>query len=466
MPAATTPAPKPSDFPMPPVSSWLTGHRPDLERDQIGCFFRWRAQLGDIFRLRIGPYRVWALSDPAHIGEVLTTRGSAFVKDMGLRRAKVLLGEGLLTSEGAEHDRRSRLSQPFFRHKEVERYASAMVDVADRVVSGWRDGAEIDLAAEMSRLALGIVARALFGADVLASAPHVGAALTEILELLERRFWTFVPLPLWVPVPENLRFKRARAVLDDVVYRMIRERRRALAAGAAAPNDLLSSLLGARDEGGGGLDDEQLRDEVMTLFLAGHETTANGLSFAFWLLAKHPEAAARLRDEVDGALGGRPPGAADVARLPYTTQVFAETLRLYPPAWILGREAAEDVLIGGRVPVARGDMVLLPTFHVHRDPRWFPDPLAFRPERFAHDAPRPVPHSYIPFGGGKRACIGRSFALLEAAMLIPAIVQRVELEIDTREEVKLLPQITLRPAGGVRARVRVRVGAGAPARAG
>ncbi len=428
-------------FRSPPESSWLKGHHSDFMADKLGFLVRTAKEYGDIVPLRFGPVRIHLISDPPIIGEILTARSASFRKDISMRRSKVLLGEGLLTSEGAEHERRSRIAQPSFRPKEVEAFAAGMIEETEALASGWRDGEAIDLAADMSRLALGIVGRALFGADLHREAPELGATITELLGLLDDRMNRLVPIPLFVPTPANRRFKRGLKVLDDAVFAMIRTRRER----PGEHHDLLARLLGA---GGGegcagpGLTDEQLRDEVMTLFLAGHETTANALSFTFWLLARNPDVEARLRADPNPT---------------FVSEVFSEALRLYPPAWALGREATEDVALGGgRLTMRCGELAMFLPFIVQRDPRFWSDPLAFKPERFAPDAPRPVPYAYIPFGGGKRSCIGRSFAMIESQAIIPTLLRLVRFEIDTggRAEPALNPLMTLRPDGGVKAFVR------------
>lgn len=446
----TAPAPRPSA----PPGTLLRGHFDAFFADKTGFLTQCAREHGDIVPLRFGPKRAWLVSDPAIIAEVFTTHAASFHKSVGLRRARAVVGDGLFTSEGKTHERRSRIAQPAFRPTEVARYAGAIAELAEEAVASWADGARVDLAAELSNLALAVVARTLFGTDLRAEAPHLGAALTELLHLLDGRLARTIPLPLWVPTPENRRFRAARAVLDDAVYAIIRARRATLAAGAP---DLLSRLMVAGPGGEGGLTDLELRDEVMTIFLAGHKTTASALAFTFRLLAERPDVLARLRAEAAAVLEGRSACAAHQPELVFTGQVFAEALRLYPPAWMVNRQAIEDVTLGGgRLCVRRGAMVATSPFVVQRDARFFEEPEAFRPERFAREAPRPAPYAYFPFGGGKRACIGRSFALLEAAMIMPTIVRAVDFEIDTSRPIGLLPQITLRPAGGVPAIVRRR----------
>ncbi|GIW71751.1 MAG: hypothetical protein KatS3mg102_1293 [Planctomycetota bacterium] len=339
-----------------------------------------------------------------------------------------------------------------------------MVALTQQAARRWLEAQRVDLAVELSQLSLRIAARALFGAELAHQAAPIGRALTAALTLLDRRLNRLLPLPLWVPSPDNLRLRRARAVLEGAVRELIAQRQRAPAAGA--PPDLLGRLRQAQRAPAAGTDAPRLgrralRDEVLTMLLAGHETTAHGLLFALWLLARHPEVEQRLHAEVERVLGGRPASGPDAARLELCQQVFQEALRLYPPVWLTTRQAAEDVVLGGRVRIRRREVVGLPQWVVHRDPRWWPEPLAFRPERFAREAPRPAPWTYFPFGGGRRACIGRSFALLEGTVVLATLSQQVRFEIDTRRPLHLLPAVTLRPAGGLPAAVRR---AGSPAR--
>jgi cytochrome P450 len=431
---------QPLSLPSVPAPSWLWGHHGEFVADPLGFVERY-SRLGDVVPTRFGPLGFWLVHDPQLIGEILTTKGSSFGKDAGLRRIRVILGDGLLTSEGRQHERNSRMMQPAFRAKAVESYAAAMVETTEEVADGWAEGGEIELASELSRLALRIVARALFGADVRDAAAAVESAMTEALPLLDDRMNAVLPLPLWIPTAANRRFARARQVLDGVVYRMIEERRR-----APAGTDLLSHLLAAREEGKG-LTDQELRDEVMTLFLAGHETTANAMAFTLWLLAKNPDARAKVQAEVGSVLGQRRAVAEDAHRLAWTAAAVHEAMRLYPPAWFLGRQATENVeLGGGRLRVPKHTVMAMSPLIVQRDPRWWDEPMAFRPERFLPGAPRPAAFTYFPFGGGKRACIGRSFALLEATLVVATLVQRVDLEMDTTREIEVKPHLTLRPA--------------------
>jgi cytochrome P450 len=313
------------------------------------------------------------------------------------------------------------------------------------VVDTWGDGEVRDVSREMTEITLRIAARTLFGTDVADDVATMRAASFTLAEHFRSRLFSLmILLPDAVPTPGNRRYQRSVRNLDDMVYRIIGQRRRSQA--GQEHDDLLDMLLAARDESGQGMTDRQLRDEVMTLLLAGHDTTALALTWTFILLAQHPAAEARLLDEVDHVLGGRLPTSADASRLPYTEQVIAETLRLYPTAWMLGREAVRNTTIGGQ-PIGKGTTVLISPWVIHRDPRWFDEPAAFRPERWADGLAQRLPRfAYAPFGGGQRVCIGSSFAQLEATLLLATIAQRFRLVlVDPAQPVEPLPVVTLRP---------------------
>jgi cytochrome P450 len=450
----------PAGFRAPPAT-WLLGHVGAFRAEKLGFLTAVAREYGDAVPLRFGPVRLWAISDPAMIGEVLTTRAASFRKDIALRRMRVLLGRGLLTSEGEDHDRKHRIARPAFQQAEVEGYADAMAAATEEAVESWRDGAPIDVATEMSRLALAIAAHALFGSEGKIDRRAVVDALSEVMPIMERRFMRAFPLPLAIPTPQNRRLRRGIATLNAAVDAIVRERRAEVRAGAPPASDLLSRLMASAPDGRAALTDEELRDEVMTLLLAGHETTANALSFTLRLLSENPAALERARAEADAVLresGGAPrrAGARDVPRLEWIAACFSEAMRLYPPAYMLGREATEDVLLGGRVPVRKGSIVAMSQYVVQRDPRWWKDPGAFRPERFLRDAPRPAPFTYFPFGGGKRACIGRGFAMLEGSLVLATILARAEVRVDCSRPQAFDPNVTLRPRGGMPALVRRR----------
>ena len=419
-----------------------------MRRDPLAFLTRVAREHGDVARFRMGPVELHLLNRPEWIRDVLVTRAASFHKGRGLERAKRLLGEGLLTSEDPVHLRQRRMMQPAFHAQRIAGYAGAMAALADRSTERWSAGQVRDVALEMTRLTLAIVGRTLFDADVESEADEIGAALTTALGLFGRTFTLpYFELLDRLPLPMNRRFDRAKARIDATIARLIAERRRA--PGGA---DLLSLLVSASDtEGdGGGMTDAQVRDEAITIFLAGHETTANALAWTWYLLARNPDAEARLHAEVDAVLGGRSPTAADLPRLPWTEMVLAESMRLFPPAWIIGRRAIEPQEIGG-FDVPRGSIVVVSQWVTHRDPRWFPDPERFDPERFRASAKEARPRfAYFPFGGGPRVCIGEGFAWMEGILVLAAIARRWRLRLAPDQDIVPAPSITLRPRDGIR----------------
>ncbi len=433
-----------------PQGGGLTGDLREFTADRLGTLSRWAREYGDLVSARFGPRRILFVNHPDLVEEVLVHQNRKLIKHYRLRQAKRTLGEGLLTSEGDFWRAQRKLVQPAFHREKIAGFAELMVDYALRLVGTWGEGRELDVQAEMMRLTLQIVAKALFGADVGGESADVTAAMETLMHNFEASSALPIIIPQWVPTPSNLRTGAAIRRLNRVLYRIIAERRK----DGEDRGDLLSMLLQAQDEESGRrMTDRQLRDECMTLFLAGHETTANTLSWAWYLLAKHPEAAAQLREELEKVLGGRRPTLADLPRLPYTEGVVNESLRLYPPAWIVGREAAEPIELGG-YRVDRGTTLFLAACAIHRDPRWFDDPDAFRPERWAGGFQQRIPrYAYFPFGGGPRICIGNSFAQMEVALVIASIVPRYRLELAPSARVEPLASMTLRMTHGLVMRV-------------
>ena len=384
---------------------------------------------------------------------MLVTHAHVFHKGRGLERAKRLLGEGLLTSEDPVHLRQRRMMQPAFHRDRIAGYAGVMTAHAEAMSARWRDGETRDLAQEMSRLTLSIVGRTLFDSEVESEADEIGAALTTAIQLFGRTFsLPFFQVVDRLPLPSNRRFAKARARIDATIGRLIAERRRS----PGGRTDLLTLLVQASDtEGDGtGMTDVQVRDEAVTIFLAGHETTANALTWTWYLLSQNPEAEARLHAEAD-ALDG-PPGFADLPKLAYTEMVFAESMRLFPPAWIIGRRAIEDYAIGGYVVPSRS-IVVCSQWVTHRDPRFFPEPERFDPERFRPEAKEQRPRfAYFPFGGGPRVCIGEGFAWMEGVLLLATLARRWRLRLAPGHPVVPAPSITLRPERGMRMRIESR----------
>ena len=415
--------------------------------DQLG-FFNRMASHGDVSQLRIGRERLVLLTEPEAIRDVFVTNQRNFLKGRGLERAKALLGEGLLTSEGEFHLRQRRLAQPAFHRQRVAAYGAVMAQYTDERQGRWRHEETFDVHDEMMRLTLSIAAKTLFDKDIEREAQEV----SEVIDLSLRLF-RYAILPLgeyfeYLPIPFIIRLRRTRARMETMLYTMIRERR----ATGVDHGDLLSMLIAAQDDEGdhGGMTDQQLRDEMLTILLAGHETTAVALSWTWYLISQHPDVEAALHTELDSVLNGRTPTADDLASLTYTRMILSESMRLYPPAWVVGRRAIDEYEVGGYTIPARS-VVLVSQYLTHRDPRWWPNPEQFDPERWRPNAIASRPKfSYFPFGAGTRVCIGEQFAWMEGILILATIAQRWRLRHDPSHQVALEPLITLRPKYGMR----------------
>ena len=423
-----------------------------LRGDSLGFLTRTARAYGDVVHFRIGTLRYYLVTHPDDVRDLLVTRDAKFTKGPALRAAKVTLGEGVLTSEGDFHRRQRRLAQPAFHPNRVATYAAVMAQYAREQSDGWADASLVDVHAEMMQVTLRIVAKTLFDADVRAEVDEIGAAMDVSVRMFTRAMSPFGPILNRLPLPSNYRFERAYRRLLGTIDRFIAERR----AAGVDRGDLLSMLLRASDTGedgdgvagdGSGMNDKHLRDECMTLFTAGHETTANALTFACHLLAHHPDVQARVHAEVDEVLGDRLPVREDVERLPYTRRVIAEAMRLYPPAWAVGRQAAEPVDLAGYT-LPQGAVVLASQWVTHRDARWWPDPERFDPDRWQDDRAGERPRwAYFPFGGGPRSCIGEAFAWMEAVLVLATIARKWRLDAAGDRHPPLQPTITLRPKG-------------------
>jgi cytochrome P450 len=416
-----------------------------LNNNPLEYFTGIAREYGDIAGLHILNFKTIFINHPDLIEEVLVTNARLYTKGRVLRANRHVFGEGLLTSEGDFWLRQRRLSQPAFHRARIASYASTMVEYTQRMLDGWRSVEERDAHREMLRLTLQIVGKTLFDADVERDAQEVGKSLELLLEI-GANFRRTIFVPHWVPTRANLRVKREVALIERIIYRIIAERR---ASGRDA-GDLLSMLLAAQDEDGSRMTDKQLRDETITLFLAGHETTASTLSWTWWLLAQNPSAEAKLHAELDAVLGDRTPTLDDLPKLVYAGNVITESLRLYPAAWGLARLAVEDHEIAG-YPVTKGMGVTMAQWVVHRDPRWYDAPEEFRPQRWENDLLKRLPRfAYFPFGGGPRQCIGNTFALMEATLILATIARKFRLRLAADHPVVPLASITLRPRHGVR----------------
>jgi cytochrome P450 len=440
-----------------PPGHWLTGHLRPFQRDRLGFLSEYARTYGDMVNLRLGPMRVRLLSHPDLIEEVLVAKARHFIKHGPLRQARPSLGNGLLTSEGDFWRQQRKLAQPAFHRDRVAAYAATMVAAAERMLDGWVDGQVRDVQDDMMRVTLEIVAKCLFDADVSGDAADASAAMETLIRCFTRRVERWIKLPMAIPTPSNLRFRRAMSRLDRIIFAIIAARR----ASGEDRGDLLSMLLHAQDEDDGRrMTDRQLRDEAMTLFMAGHETTANTLAWTWVLLARSPDVEARLHAELDAVLGGRVPTFADLPRLGYADAVITEALRVYPTVWLLGREAVEPCAIGGE-PVPVGLTLWMSQWVLHRDPRFFDEPEQFRPERWSDGLARRIPrYAYFPFGGGPRICIGNSFAQMEAVLLLATIARRYRLALAPDAVIRPFPTMTLRPDGGVKVILTRRSGRG------
>jgi cytochrome P450 len=431
---------------------------PRYFRDPLGYLSRVRREKGIFARLPLGPVTPFLISDPALIEHVLVTDNKSYKKDLFIQMlAEEAVGRGLLTSEGDFWRRQRRLAQPAFHRERIAGYATTMIRCAEAYADTLALGQERALHRDLMELTLHIVAQALFSDDENIPTQEVGAALDVLMERYADNLLLAFPVLRRLPLPINRRFDRAMKRLDDIMLSLIARRRER----GGGHSDLLSMLLRAQDEDGSRMTDRQLRDEVITLFTAGHETTALALSYAFFLLSQHPQVAATLQAELNAVLGPGPllrlPSFADFPSLRYCEAVVLETLRLYPPAWIIGREAATDTTLSG-VAIPRGAQIWMSQWVVHRDESLFAHADLFRPERWLDGLQKRLPRfAYFPFGGGPRLCIGNSFAMVEATLVLATIARRYHLRVLTPPPLSLLPSITLRPRDGFLARVEAAV---------
>ena len=431
-----------------PKGRFLTGHLADLRRDVLALYTRCCMEFGDVSTVRFGMRRVWLLSRPELIERVLADR--SFVKHYALRMNRRLLGDGLLSSEGDLWLRQRRLMQPAFLRERLADYGAVMVRYTDNMLGRWDDGAKLELHSEMRRLTMEITAKTLFGADVEGQGPAVAEALREVMESFMSRLFSVFRFSEYLPTPKNLRARRAVERLDAILYGLIAKSR-----AEGGRDSLLSILLHARDDQDGtGMTDKQLRDEAMTLFLAGHETTALALTYTLRLLALHPDIQSRLRDEAVSRAGGRELTADDYPGLPFARNVVLEGMRLFPPAYVIGRQASNPCELGGYA-IPRGGTVLMPQWVMHRHPKYWDEPERFHPDRWQGGLLERIPKGvYFPFGGGPRVCIGNTFAMMEATLVLATICRRHRLEPVGDMPLSFRPRMTLAPAGPVEVVVR------------
>jgi len=413
-------------------------------------------EYGDIAHYKIGWNHIVFLNHPDYIREVLVVQNENFIKERTVQRTKMLLGEGMITSEGVRHRSQRQVAQPAFHRQRISEYASTMVREAARVRDQWRPGEQRDMAIDMMHLTLNVVAQTLFATDLREEVNELASAINRIMGLYN--FLVMLPAAEWlvhVRPPGLAAFVRARKRVDAVVYRMIAAHRQRSSHGSS----LLDLMLAVSPDGGPG-SEQSLRDQVITIFLAGYETVANALSWTWYLLSQNPDCERRFHDEIDHELPGRLPAFDDLPRLRYVEMVLAESMRLYPPAWAMGRYARNDFQLGDFLLPAK-TTVLMSQFITHRDARYFPDPLRFDPERFTPEArSRRTKLTYFPFGAGVRQCIGESFACMEGVLLLATLAQKWKLRLVPGHRVEPEPLITLRPRYGMRMQLEARAETG------
>jgi cytochrome P450 len=429
-----------------PRGDWLLGNLRAFRRDVLGLMLESSREYGDVVRFHIGPFVVHLLNHPDHVEHVLQSHARNYDKaTRSSAKIRAISGDSLLTSNGELWQRQRRLMQPSFHRQRIAGLAGQMISFTGAMLAQWQaniaNSEPLELASEMMRLTYAIVGNTLLGADVGEDSRAVESAMETMLTHTFRRWGNLIDLPAFVPTPGNLRFRRALQTVDEIVHRIIAEHR----SGKGTNTDLLGMLLDVRDEEGGpGLSDTELRNETITFLLAGHETTANALAWIFYLLSQNPDAERQLRAEVFAVLGERPPTVADFPQLKFTTMVIQEAMRLYPPIWAIERRAIADDAIGG-FHVPAGSSIVISPYVLHRNENFWPNAERFEPERFATR-----PRAYLPFGSGPRFCIGNEFAMMEARLIVPMVIQSCRLELVPGHPVEPQPSITLRPKNGLR----------------
>ena len=433
-----------------PRGRTLTGNLPDFAADPLGFLTDTASEFGPVSSLRFARMRAFLVSDPGMIEEVLVRRRLDFIKAGPIRRQRRLFGKGLLINEGTSWAKQRRLAQPAFHPRNLGAYAPVIADHTSRMLERWKAESALDVHEEAKILLMNIVAESLFGPQVAPRAAEIGAAVEAAMDRYAARRGPARLLPDWIPLEDSRRYVEGVDALDTFVAETVARRRES----TEARNDLLNMLLSARDEDGRAMTPSQIRDEAINLFVGGFDTPSLAIAWTWYLLATHPAIADRVQAEVDAVLGDRLPEAEDLQNLVFTQMVLKESMRLYPPAWLLGREAIKDTELGG-VGIPRGATVLISQWVMHRDNRFFDDAISFRPERWESNPvlPRFV---YFPFGAGPRVCIGAAFATMECTLVLAMIARRFRFAMATDNPVEPHPTMTLRPKGGMQARLVAR----------
>lgn len=433
-------------FPPGPKGHLIFGHLSEINRAPLDFFTQCAREYGDFVRLRFGPFPVYLLNHPDLVKEVLVTQSPKFIKSSAYRRGLRVLGNGLLTSDGNFWKRQRRLVQPAFHHEVISSCAELMVEYTNQLIGKWQDGEVCDIHHEMMKLTAMIAAKTFFDFDIAGETEGLQDALHTVTDFNARLLNQYL-LPTWVPTFGNLSYQRAINQLDTIIYRIIDQRR----AGINNKADLLSLLLQLKDEEDGTqMTNKQLRDEVMTLFLAGHATTANALTWMWLLLSQHPNVVEKLQQELKTVLNGQTPTFADFPKLRYATQIIQESMRLYPPVWGISREVLQDCEIGG-YHLRAGATVFLNQWVIQRDSRFFDNPEKFDPDRWTDkQLDRLTNYAYFPFGGGQRLCIGKDFAMMETVLLLATIASKFRLILQSDHPVVLHASLSLRPKHGIK----------------
>ncbi|MFT4412302.1 cytochrome P450 [Fredinandcohnia humi] len=438
-----------------PKGKLVTGNLDEFQVDPLKFLRHLRSKYGDFVKFRLGPFQnIYLINEPELIKEVLVTKHKSFVKSKDIQTLKTVLGDGLLTSEKDKHKTQRRLIQPSFTRSRIMGYGKDMIDTTSLYISSWKNGELRTISEDMMNLTLGIISKTMFSMDLKEGAQVIGGPMDTVMKQSIKRMRSLIKLPLWLPTPQNRKLKHAIQALDDVLYEIINKRKQEQ---EDTYEDLLSVLMKAKDSGENiGMSDIQLRDELMTIFLAGHETTANALTWTFYLLSRHPNVEKKFNQEIDTVLGSNPLAPEHYKDLTYTQCIVWESLRLYPPAYVIGRQVETDVQIGN-YQLRKGEMVLMSQYVAHRNETYFAEPDSFIPERFEDGLMKSLPtYAFFPFGGGPRVCIGNHFSLMETVLVLACIGQKYQLILSDDALLHPLPLITLRPKGGLKMFVKER----------
>ncbi|MGG0741515.1 cytochrome P450 [Niallia taxi] len=432
-----------------PKGKFLTGNLDAFRSDPPAFLQQMAEEYGDVAKFRLGPLKkVYLVSNPDMIKQILVTKQQNFVKSDDFKVLKPIFGEGLLTSDKEFHMKQRRLIQPAFKKSHIIDYGQDMINLTKEYLSTWKDNEERIITQDMMNITLGIICKTMFSMDFKEGYQVVGKPLETALKLTVKRMRSVIKLPLWIPTRINRETRKAIKELDRVILEIIQKRRN----DPVKYEDMLGILMDARDDKDDiGMSDKQLRDEVMTIFIAGHETTANALSWTWYLLSQHPEVDAKLYEEIANVIGDNEPTPADFMKLTFTQNLIWESMRMYPPSFVTSRKVDKNVEVNG-YPFKKGDMILVSQYVMHRKAEYFESPESFIPERFENNFIKTIPqYAYFPFGGGPRVCIGNHFALMEAVLVLVSVAQRFKLNLaPDHHEIKTFPSITLRPRRGLR----------------